>query len=74
MKEALIIFLEWMNQTTIDNPMMLETDNDDIVMMFLSENPKYVNELYEMGYKKGFEDSTSEAISEIRENYKPRDL
>jgi len=41
MKETLIEFLEWMNQTTIDNPMMLETDNEDIVEMFLAENPEY---------------------------------
>ena len=27
--------LEWMNRITKENPMILETDNDDIVAMYL---------------------------------------
>jgi len=41
MKEILIKFLEWMNKTTMENPMQLETDNEDIAMMFLAENRQY---------------------------------
>lgn len=37
-KDMLIKFLEWMYKTTRETPMRLETDNDDIVAMFLSEN------------------------------------
>lgn len=37
----LIRFQEWMNQVTQSNPMQLETDNDDVAMMFLEhEKPK----------------------------------
>ncbi len=35
--KLLIGFLEWMNKTTTDNPMAIETDNDDIVAMFLNK-------------------------------------
>jgi len=35
-KEQLIDFLEWMNETAEHNPMMLETDNEDIAQMYLS--------------------------------------
>jgi hypothetical protein len=35
-KQELIDFLEWMNKTAQENPMMLETDNDDIAQMYLA--------------------------------------
>jgi len=35
-KEQLIDFLEWMNETAEHNPMILETDNEDIAEMCLS--------------------------------------
>ena len=38
MKELLIKFLEWMNEINSKEPMKLETDNEDIAMMFLVES------------------------------------
>ena len=35
-KQDLIDFLNWMNKVAQDSPMMLETDNDDIVDMYLN--------------------------------------
>ena len=37
-KEKLIRFLEWMNKTTQETPMRLETNHEDIAMMFLSQD------------------------------------
>jgi len=37
MKEILIKFLEWMNEVSRKQPMRLETDFDDIIMMFMEE-------------------------------------
>jgi len=34
-KQQLIGLLEWMNRVTIENPMRLETDNEDIVSQYL---------------------------------------
>ena len=39
-KEQLIGLLEWMNKVTAENPMRLETDNDDIVEQYLIETFK----------------------------------
>lgn len=33
----LVEFLEWMNKINSETPMQLETDDDDIAMMFLEE-------------------------------------
>lgn len=41
MKDMLIKFLEWMNEINRTDPMRLETDNDDIAMMFLAEQIGY---------------------------------
>jgi len=35
-KSMLTMFLDWMDMMTVKNPMMFETDNDDIVEMFLA--------------------------------------
>lgn len=35
MKEILTDFLDWMDEINNTNPMQLETDNDDIAMMYL---------------------------------------
>ncbi len=42
-KQSLLVdFLEWMNEITQQHPMMLETDNDDIAMMYLgSDRPLF---------------------------------
>jgi len=34
-KQILLDFLEWMDKTAAENPMQLETDNEDIVLMYL---------------------------------------
>ena len=34
-RELLLLFLHWMNDKMYSNPMILETDSDDIVDMFL---------------------------------------
>ncbi len=39
-KEEIIHFLDWMHKVSMDNPMMLETDNEDIAGMYLLENPQ----------------------------------
>ena len=36
--DILINFLVWINETTLKTPMRLETDNDDIVQMFINES------------------------------------
>lgn len=35
--QLLIEFLDWMNQTASKNPMILETDHEDIAKMFLEK-------------------------------------
>lgn len=35
--EICIDFLEWMNRTAAEHPMALETDNEDIVEMYLNK-------------------------------------
>lgn len=39
MKKQLIHFLNWMNRKAADEPMSLETDHEDIAMMYLAEYP-----------------------------------
>ena len=34
----LLKFLKWMNMVTEQSPMLLETDNDDIIKLFISSN------------------------------------
>lgn len=36
-QELIIDFLEWMNEVVQNSPMRLETDNDDIAIMYLKE-------------------------------------
>ena len=36
-KEELITFLDWMDDKTMKEPFSLETDNDDIAMMYIEE-------------------------------------
>lgn len=36
MKEIIIDLLQWMNDEASKNPMMFETDNDDIAEMYLA--------------------------------------
>lgn len=40
-KDTLIKFLEWMNDVTLETPMRLETDNEDIALMFLDAHPEF---------------------------------
>ena len=43
-KQALLVdFLEWMNEVTQQHPMVLETDNDDIAMMYLGTDRPLFN-------------------------------
>lgn len=42
MKNKLIHFLGWMNRKAADEPMSLETDHDDIAMMYLQDFPQSV--------------------------------
>ena len=35
--EILMDFLEWMNKVAIEDPMALETDNEDIIEMYLNK-------------------------------------
>jgi hypothetical protein len=44
-KQNIIDFLQWMNDTTEQNPMILETDNEDIAEAYLSSGVKIDNEL-----------------------------
>lgn len=41
MEQVLLQFIKWMDNTAKLEPMKLETDNTDIVMTFLEENPQY---------------------------------
>ncbi len=42
-KQMLIGLLDWMNKVAQDNPMVFETDSEDIVDMYLKQ---YYNETY----------------------------
>jgi len=37
-EREIVHFLEWMNKVTMETPMRLETDNEDIAAMYLSES------------------------------------
>ncbi len=66
-KATLLHFLEWKNKVSLIEPMRLETDDDDIVDMYLREHPvpdfmefNYLNDLwsdpkndYELGMRQG---------------------
>jgi len=40
MKKIILDFLEWMDKIVKDHPMTLETDNEDVAEMFLSDYKK----------------------------------
>ena len=80
MKERLIDLLEWMNDIAAESPMQLETDNDDIVQMYLSEDRTVKNngvldnvsnqrELLLDFAEYSEEDKTSTACDECVDNY-----
>ena len=48
-KQEIIDFLEWMNQISQEDPMRLETDHEDIAMMYLESRGQDEECLHENG-------------------------